>query len=105
MSNNITITGRLSGDPELRYTADGKPLARFRVPVYAGKNKSGEYNPSLWVHVVVWDKDAEFVAEHYHKGDDVSVSGYLGYEEWKGKDGDMRGTYTINRPEITRVTK
>jgi|WetSurMetagenome_2_1015567.scaffolds.fasta_scaffold476819_2 single-strand DNA-binding protein len=105
MANNITVSGRISSDPELRYTVEGKALCRFKIPVYAGKNKDGGYNPSLWVKIVLWESDAEFVAEHYKKGDDVQVTGYLGYEEWMAKDGSTKGDYTINKPEVTRVTK
>jgi single-strand DNA-binding protein len=102
MANNIRITGRLAADLEVRYTADGKALCRLRIPVYAGKNKAGGYNPSLWFQAVLWEDAAENASNNFHKGDDLIVEGYLGYEEWEKRDGTKQGAYTINKPEVRK---
>lgn len=101
MNNNIAIHGKLAFDPELRYTGEGKAICKLRIPVYAGKNKAGEYNPSLWVQVVLWDDAAEAAAS-FAKGDKVRAEGILGYEEWEKKDGTKQGSYTITRATIER---
>ena len=63
--NSVNLTGRLTDDPTLRYTADGKAVANLRVAVN-GRNDRVDF-----IDVTVWGKPAEAVAEHKGKGDQV----------------------------------
>ena len=66
--NTVTITGRLTANPELRYTNDGKAVTNMRVAV----NDRTDF-----VDVTVWGKPAEAVAERKAKGDQIGVTGRL----------------------------
>ena len=72
----VTITGRLGKEPEIKYYESGKNKTTFSLAV-------GDYNAATkekcasWFNVEVWDKKAEFVAEHCKKGAMVTVTGYL----------------------------
>ncbi|HJZ26154.1 MAG TPA: single-stranded DNA-binding protein, partial [Streptosporangiaceae bacterium] len=75
----ITITGNLVDDPELRFTPAGQPVAKFRIastPRYLDKNtnewKDGD---SLFLTCNVWRQAAENVAESLTRGMRVIVSG------------------------------
>jgi len=99
----LTITGNLVDDPELRYTPQGQPVARFRIastPRYydkaAGEWKDGD---TLFLTVNAWRQMAENVAESMTRGTRAIVTGRLrqrGYE----KDGEKRTVYELEADEI-----
>src|SRR5262245_60349540 len=94
MSTQVTLRGRLTGDPEMRFTANGKPVARFSVVTSRRfKNeRSGEWedrDTTFW-DCVAFGQLAENVAESLEKGTAVIVTGSAASEEWEGKDGQKR---------------
>lgn len=79
MLNRVVLIGRLTEKPELRYTASGVPVARFRIAVdRPGKDKGTDFVP-----VVVWRQAAESVAKHLEKGRLVAVDGRLQIREYE----------------------
>jgi len=72
--NEVIIVGRLTRDPEVRYTQSGKAVASFNVAVESGfgENKRADFIP-----VVVWDKLAEICGNNISKGRKVLVEGRL----------------------------
>ncbi len=90
--NTVTITGRLTRDIELRYTAGGTPVASLPIAferVY--KDNSGEFQKSSsYMDVVVWSKRAEECAEYLAKGSAVLVEGYLQTRSYETKEGQKR---------------
>ena len=85
MYQSITIVGRLGQDPELRYTANGTPVANMSVAVDGFKH--GE-KTTTWFRVAVWGGSAEAAANHLHKGSVVLVAGTVEASAWK-KDNDI----------------
>ena len=75
----VTITGRLGKEPEIKYYKSGKNKTTFSLAV-------GDYDAekkekwTSWTNVEVWDKKAEFVAEHCKKGAMGTVTGDLNEE-------------------------
>jgi single-strand DNA-binding protein len=84
--NKVIIVGRLTRDPEVRYTAEGKAVANFSVAVDSGfgDNKKADFIP-----VVVWEKLAEVVGNNLTKGRRVLVEGRLQIRDYE-KDGKKR---------------
>jgi single-strand DNA-binding protein len=84
--NEVIITGRLTRDPEVRYTQTGKAVASFSVAVDSGfgENKSVDFIP-----VVVWEKLAEACGNNLTKGRRVLVEGRLQIKDYE-KDGQKR---------------
>ena len=77
--NQLTILGNLGGDPELRYTPEGKAVTNLSVAVtraWPDQTKdTGWAEETVWFRVDCWDQLAERVAEKAHKGDTVLVNG------------------------------
>lgn len=91
MLNHITLMGRLTRDPELRYTQSGTPVASFTLAVdrdFASK-ENGE-RPTDFIDVVAWRQTGEFVSKFFTKGSMAVVSGRLQIREWQDKEGNKR---------------
>lgn len=91
MLNHITIMGRLTKDPELRYTQTQTPVASFTVAVdrdYTGKD--GEKKETDFIDCVAWRSTAEFISKYFTKGSKAVVDGRLQLRDWTDKDGNKR---------------
>ena len=82
--NRITIAGHLGRDPEVKYTANGKAVARFSVAV-SERQKVGEewQDRTEWFSVVAWERSAEYVGKYLTKGAAVLVEGRLQTREYE----------------------
>ena len=89
--NNVTLTGRLVRDPQLRNTNDGDPVCGIRLAVDGmGRNHTVGY-----VDVTVFGNPGRACAEHLSKGWLVAVAGRLDYREWQADDGTNRSAIAI----------
>ncbi len=95
--NKVILLGRLGADPELRYTADGTPVATFRMATSeTRKNKDGTKNERTeWHRVVAWRKLGEIAGEYLKKGRLVYIEGKIQSREYEGRDGVKRRTFEI----------
>jgi single-strand DNA-binding protein len=95
--NKVILIGRLGRDPELRYTADGTPVATFTMATTeTRKNKDGTKSERTeWHRIVAWRKLGEVAGEYLKKGRLVYVEGSIQSREFEGRDGVKRKTYEI----------
>ena len=96
MLNHIVVMGRLTRDPELRYTQTQTPVASFSVAVerdFADK-ATGERQTDF-IDCVAWRSTAEFVSKYFQKGSMVAVSGRLQMRDWTDRDGNKRRSAEI----------
>jgi single-strand DNA-binding protein len=100
----LTITGNLVDDPELRFTPSGQPVAKFRIastPRFydkaAGEWKDGD---TLFLTVNVWRQAAENVAESMTRGTRAIVQGRLRQRSYETKEGEKRTVYEIEADEV-----
>lgn len=94
MINRIVLVGRLTADPELKYTPSGKAVASFRIAVDRRPNSQGEKETDF-IPVVVWEKSAEFASNYLSKGRLVAVDGRLQIRSWVAQDGTRRQTAEV----------
>lgn len=88
MLNEIIIMGRLTRDPELRYTQAGTPVASFTLAVERDiKNDAGERDTDF-IDCVAWRQTGEFVAKYFAKGNMAVVTGRLQMRDWIDRDGN-----------------
>lgn len=90
--NQVSIIGRLTADPTLRFTTQGTAVANFRL---ARNERHGEKDQPLFIEIVVWQKQAENVAQFKKKGDQVAVSGRLEYSEYTDAEGRKQSRLRI----------
>ncbi|MDF2635409.1 MAG: single-strand binding protein [Pelosinus sp.] len=84
--NKVIIVGRLTRDPDIRYTQTGKAVASFSVAVDSGY---GDKKRADFIPVIVWDKLAEVCGNNLTKGRRVLVEGRLQIRDYE-KDGQKR---------------
>ena len=91
MLNHIVIMGRLTRDPELRYTQSQIPVASFTVAVdrdFGGRD--GGEKQTDFINCVAWRSSAEFVSKYFHKGSMAVVSGRLQIRSYQDREGNNR---------------
>ena len=91
MLNHIVIMGRLTRDPELRYTQSQTPVASFSLAVdrdFGGRD--GGEKQTDFIDCVAWRQTAEFVNKYFTKGSMAVVSGRLQIRDWTDRDGGKR---------------
>ena len=91
MLNHITIMGRLTRDPELRYTQSQTPVASFTLAVdrdFGGRD--GGEKQTDFIDCVAWRQTAEFVSKYFTKGSMAVVSGRLQIRDWTDREGGKR---------------
>ena len=86
MLNYIVLMGRLTRDPELRYTGSQKPVASFTIAV----DRDGKDNGTDFIDCVAWNSTAEFVNKYFAKGRMIVVAGKMQIREWTDKEGNKR---------------
>ncbi len=88
--NHIVLIGRLTRDPELRYTPNGVAVANFDLAVdRPTTNQQGERETDF-IRIVVWQKQAELCANYLKKGRLVGVEGRLQIRSYETQDGQKR---------------
>src|SRR5579871_2974794 len=94
--NRVVLIGRLTRDPEMKYTTNGVPVAQFGIAVNRyTKNEQGEYETDFF-NIVAWRRTAEFVSNYLTKGRLVAVDGRLQTRSWVDQQsGQKRTAYEI----------
>ena len=101
MSNNITLIGNLTMDPELRFTPSGVAMARIGLAVNRRYQKDGEWQEQTsFFYGTVWREQAEHVAESLQKGARVIVSGRMEQRTWRDKEDQQRESIEVVIDEI-----
>ncbi|MEA1939367.1 MAG: single-stranded DNA-binding protein [Candidatus Caldatribacteriota bacterium] len=96
--NSFIGIGRLTRDPELRYTPGGKGVCKFGIAINRTyRNQEGSnVEDVLFINVTTWGKQAENVSQFLKKGRRVAVNGELRSNKWQDKEGNNRTSYEIN---------
>lgn len=95
MLNRIILIGRLTKDPELRYTPNGVAVASFSLAVERNfKNANGEREADF-IPCVVYRQLAELCSNYLDKGKLAAVDGRLQVRTYEGQDGQRRWVYEV----------
>jgi single-strand DNA-binding protein len=96
MLNCVTLVGRLTKDPDLKYTQNGTPVANFTLAVQRDyKNDQGEYEADF-IQCVAWRGPAEIIADLLKKGSFISIAGKIETRNYEGQDGKRVYVTEIN---------
>ena len=85
--NKVFLIGRLTRDPELRYTQSNIPAASFTLAVNRNfQNQNGERDADF-INIVMWRKQAETAKKYLAKGSLIAVEGRIQTRNYDGQDG------------------
>jgi single-strand DNA-binding protein len=95
--NKVILLGRLTRDPELRYTPAGSPVCNFDLAVNRSyTTQGGERRDEVcFITIVVWGKQAETCAEYLKKGGQTLVEGRLTQRSWETPEGQKRSKHEV----------
>lgn len=95
MLNSFIGAGRLTRDPELRYTQNQIPVVSFSIAIDDDYKSSDGEKKTQFVDICAWRNTAEFVSKWFCKGDAIIVSGRLQIRDWTDRDGNKRRSAEI----------
>ena len=87
--NKIILIGRLTKDPDLRYTQNGKAVCSFTLAVDRPYTNQEEKEADF-INIVAWNKSGENAAKYLAKGRQAAVEGRLQIRTYDGEDGKKR---------------
>ena len=87
--NKVILTGRLTRDPELRYTQNNKAVCSFTIATNRPVVRDGE-NTADFINCCVWGKTAENLSKYQGKGSLIGIEGRLESRSYDDKDGNKR---------------
>lgn len=90
MINRVVLVGRLTRDPELRMTANGKNVCEFSIAVQKRIKPQDGSQDADFFRVIAWEKTAEYVSNYLTKGRLVAVDGRLQTRKYVAQDGTNR---------------
>ena len=97
MVNRVILVGNLGRDPEVRFTANGRALARFSLATTERwtDQDGNKQERTAWHNIVVWGKQAETCGQYLSKGRQVFIEGSIRSRQYEDKDGNKRSITEI----------
>lgn len=98
MINRVVLVGRLTRDPEIRYTPSGVAMATMGIAVDKGVSRENqrEGEPTAnFFNVVAWRHSAEFASNYLNKGRLVAIDGHLQQRSWVDQNGQKRSVVEV----------
>jgi len=100
--NKVILIGNLGKDPEVRFTAGGKAVARFSVATSEqwSDNEGQRQERTEWHNIVVWGKQAESCGQYLQKGRQVYIEGRIQNRSYDDKEGNKKYITEINAQRV-----
>lgn len=92
--NKVILTGRLTKNPELRYTANNKPVCEFTIATNRPINRDGEKKADF-INCIIWNNQAENLNKYMSKGSLIAISGELRTETYEVEGNKKYKTYVL----------
>jgi len=92
--NRITLVGRITAQPEQRYTQTGKPVTTFNLAVNRQTRKE-EHPEADFIPIVAWQKLAEICSQYLVKGQLILIEGKLSTRLYNTQDGQKRKVFEV----------
>lgn len=101
MLNRCIFMGRLTKDPEIRYTQSAEPVAVARFSIAVDRNyQKGDNKVTDFFEVEAWRQKAEFAEKYLKKGQLICVEGSFQQYQWEDKNGNKRTGYRLAADNI-----
>jgi len=89
MLNQAVLTGNIGQDPEMFFTSEGNPIAKFSIAFKGSKKKT------CWIKIVCFGRLAELTENHLHQGARVGIIGTLDENKWETDEGVKKSNFQI----------
>ncbi|MHC9540268.1 MAG: single-stranded DNA-binding protein [Vulcanimicrobiota bacterium] len=93
--NKVILIGRVTAQPEMRYTQTGKPVTSFTLAVNRQKRSDGKDQETDFITIVTWQKLAEICSNYLDKGRLICIEGRLQVRSYTAQDGQKRKVYEV----------
>lgn len=105
--NKVILVGRITRDPEIRFTTSGRSVANFNLAVNRPTRQevSDDQQTTDFIRIVAFNKLADFAKTYLKKGQLILVEGELRLQKWQAKDGTNRTTAEIWARDIRFMEK
>ena len=100
MLNKVVLMGRLTRDPELRYTPSNVAVVTFSIAVERNFARAGEQRQADFINIVAWRTTAEFVSKYFTKGQLVALCGKLQTRTWDDAEGKKHYVTEVVADEV-----
>ena len=98
--NRVVLIGRLTANPELRFTASNNAVTTFSIAVDRNfKNEDGNKEADF-INIVAWNKKAELIHQYLKKGDRVGIGGRLQVRKYQNERGENRYVTEVVADEV-----
>lgn len=98
--NKVLLIGRLTANPELRYTISNNAVTTFSIAVDRNfKNEDGNKEADF-INIVAWNKKAELIHQYLKKGDRVGIGGRLQVRKYQNERGENRYVTEVVADEV-----
>ena len=99
--NKVILMGRLTRDPEVRYTQTNNTLvASFSLAVNRRFVRQGEERQADFINIVAWGKQGEFCSKYFKKGQQVGVIGRIQTRSWDDDQGQKHYATEVVAEEV-----
>ncbi len=99
--NKVILMGRLTRDPEVRYTQTNNTLvASFSLAVNRRFTREGDTQTADFINISAWAKTGEFVSKYFKKGQQVAVVGRIQTRSWEDAQGQKRYATDVVAEEV-----
>lgn len=99
--NNISIIGRMTAEPEVRYTTNNVAVCSFTLAV----KRPHVRDTTDFLPCVVWRQGAEYLGKYAHKGSLVGTAGALTARKYEDRDGNKRTVYEVLCSDVELLDK
>lgn len=102
--NNVSITGRITKDPEIKYTPNNNGYVMFTIAVDRGyKDKDGN-KQSDFIPCVAWNSQAEFINNYVKKGNLIEITGSIQSRSYQNQQGETRVIIEVVLDSVSNLT-
>jgi len=89
--NKVILMGRLTKDPDVRYSQDGNAIAKYSLAV----DRKGQNAGTDFINIVAFGKSGEFAEKYFRKGMKVLIEGHISTGKYQNKDGQTVYTFDV----------
>ncbi len=102
--NKVVLTGRITRDPEIRYTQSGMPNLRFSLAVDRVTRDAQGNRTADFINCVAFSQQADFMSRYVKKGNMLAIEGRIQTGQYQGQDGQTRYTTDVLVERVENLT-